>query len=171
MTSTQKLARTFKILGKATNLTVKLIEENLDQWEVTYHYPNDRCVILKFEFHLKEPLPPKITVVFPSEISYVCFEELGTVKWNDSDIETLVYSLQQEYSHRSGDLKVNRKLTETEANNQWNYVKNAHTDWKMVDISEISTQITETERLQLRTEAKNYLNTLINEEQQTQVQC
>lgn len=53
---------------------VTMIDEQIDQWEVTFKYPDEKLVTLHVQHHLVQPLPPKMTVVFPSSISYVCFE-------------------------------------------------------------------------------------------------
>jgi hypothetical protein len=84
-------------------MVVTLVDENVDHWEVTFTYPenNNTTVILRFKFHLTEYIPPKATVVFPTNIQYVCFQELGSVQWSkDCDIMTLMLSLYQEYSTR-----------------------------------------------------------------------
>jgi len=120
---------------------------------VNYTYPSDKEVTLRFDFHLKELLPPKITVVFPASIQYVCFQELGTVDWkNNNDIVTLIFTLQTEFLHRGQTRKDGKDLTTEEADKHWKFVQGAHKDWGYVDVVELSKKIETTEISQLREE-------------------
>jgi len=132
---------------------VSLVEDHIDKWEVNYTYPTNKEVTLRFDFHLKELLPPKITVVFPASIQYVCFQELGTNEWkNNNDIVTLIYSLQTEFNYRAQTRQEGKVLTPEEAQSQWKFVQGAHTDWGYVDVVELSKKIETVELDVLRKE-------------------
>jgi len=153
-----QLARSFKALQKLDNVTVKLIEENIDQWEVTYNYPNNTMVTLRLDFYLKEPLPPKVQVLFPANAQYVCFEELGTVSWKaNNDVATLIYSLQNEFSTRGAAKESGTFQSLTDAHSQWKFVQGAHLDWKMIDVSELSAKLEALELTKLRQEGQQCL--------------
>lgn len=98
----RQLARLYKEAQTLQELMeVNLIEDCVDHWEVTFKYADNNVVILRFKFHLVESVAPKVTVVFPPDIRYVCFEELGSVKWQkEGDIVTLLLCLHQEYTNR-----------------------------------------------------------------------
>lgn len=111
-------------------------------------------MILDFEFHLIENLPPKVTVVFPSAIQYVCFQELGGKSWtSNGDVPTLIFALQEEYKGRSAVFEESKKLGVTEAIAQWKFVQGAHKDWDYVDITELTSKLSTTEIEQWRKEA------------------
>jgi len=132
---------------------VSLVEDHIDKWEVNYTYPTNKEVTLRFDFHLKELLPPKITVVFPASIQYVCFQELGTNEWkNNNDLVTLIYSLQTEFNYRAQTRQEGKVLTPEEAQSQWKFVQGAHTDWGYVDVVELSKKIETVELDVLRKE-------------------
>jgi len=159
MSIQQNLARCFKNLQKLENITVSLIEDHIDKWEVNYKYPNNKEVTLRFDFHLKELLPPKITVVFPASIQYVCFQELGSIEWkkNNNDIPTLIYSLQTEFNYRAQTRAEGRVQTPQEAQSQWKFVQGAHTDWGYVDVVELSNKLENGELNTLRSEGSKAL--------------
>lgn len=81
-----------------------LVEENIDQWEVCYNYPerNKAKVRLRLQFSLTEDLPPKVTVVEPTEVSYICFQEFGARDWpkNGGHLATLLLALRFALSER-----------------------------------------------------------------------
>jgi hypothetical protein len=154
MSIQQNLARCFKSLQKIENISVTLIDDHIDKWDLTYMYPSNKEVTLRFDFHLKELLPPKITVVFPASIQYVCFQELGSVEWkkNNNDILTLIYALQTEFSYRAQTRTEGRVQTAQEAQSQWKFVQGAHTDWGYVDVVELSNKFENGELDNLRDE-------------------
>jgi len=166
MSIQQNLARCFKNLQKLENITVTLIEDHIDKWEVNYMYPNNKEVTLRFDFHLKESLPPKITVVFPASIQYVCFQELGTVEWNKNpnDILTLIYTLQTEFNYRAQTRTEGRVQTPEEAQSQWKFVQGAHSDWGYVDVVELSKKLQTDELDNLRVEGIKVLKEELNGE-------
>jgi len=168
MSIQQNLARCFKNLQKLENITVTLIEDHIDKWEVNYMYPNNKEVTLRFDFHLKESLPPKITVVFPASIQYVCFQELGTVEWNknNNDILTLIYTLQTEFNYRAQTRTEGRVQTAEEAQSQWKFVQGAHSDWGYVDVVELSKKLQTDELDNLRVEGLTVLKEELNGEYQ-----
>jgi hypothetical protein len=121
---------------------VTMIDEQIDQWEVTFKYPDEKLVTLHVQHHLVQPLPPKMTVVFPSSISYVCFEELGTASWTPtSDLVALFLALHNEYRDRCQKLTDGSKQEREQAQKQWEFVQGAHTDWKIVDIAKLTEQL------------------------------
>ncbi len=73
----RKVVRAYKDLSKLDMFKLSLIDEKVDQWEITLLYPSNKIVILRCQFYLAEFLPPKATVIFPSSISYVCFQGLN----------------------------------------------------------------------------------------------
>jgi len=159
MSIQQNLARCFKTLQKIENISISLVEDHIDKWEVNYTYPNNKEVTLRFDFHLKELLPPKITVVFPASIQYVCFQELGTNEWkNNNDLVTLIYALQTEFNYRAQTRQEGKVLTPEEAQSQWKFVQGAHTDWGYVDVVELSKKIETVELDNLRKEGSVALN-------------
>jgi len=159
MSIQQNLARSFRILQKIENISVSLIDDHIDKWEVNYTYPDKKEVTLRFDFHLKELLPPKIIVVFPASIQYVCFQELGTVDWkNNNDVVTLIYALQTEYLHRGQTRAEGKVQTAEEGQAQWKFVQGAHKDWGYVDVVELSKTIEGVELDKLREEASQAIN-------------
>jgi hypothetical protein len=140
-------------------IEVSLRDDCIDKWTVKFIYPENKCVILDFEFHLVENLPPKVTVVFPSAIQYVCFEELGGKSWtSNSDIPTLIFALQQEYLGRSAVFEETKKLAEIDAEKQWKFVQGAHKDWDYVDITELTSKLSSLEIEQWRKEGKEAIS-------------
>jgi len=154
----KNLAKSFRNLQSVEGITVSLIEENIDQWDLVYKYPNNTEVQLRIDFYLKEPLPPKITVIFPASIQYVCFQELGTNSWKgDNDVVTLIYALQSEFSHRGQTREAGKTQTKEEAEKHWLFVKNAHMDWGYVDVVELTQKLEELELSKLRQEGAQSL--------------
>ncbi len=75
----RKVVRAYKELSKMEDLfKLEMVEDKVDEWQVTFLFPQNKVVILKCQFYLAEYLPPKATVVFPTSISWVCFEGLHT---------------------------------------------------------------------------------------------
>ena len=151
MAVVKRLAKDFKNLKKLVNiLNIELIDEELDNWKITFIYPDSKVVILKFKFHLLEWLPPKATVVFPTNISWVCFEELGTKKWTkDTNLYNLLLCLHNEYKTRCAKepQKKENQIDKTQyfddetADKKWKYVKSAHKNWEMADIDELTKKL------------------------------
>jgi hypothetical protein len=71
----RKVVRAYKELSKNEEMfDLSLVDDKVDSWEIKLKYSENRCVILRCQFYLADFLPPKATVLFPSSISYVCFE-------------------------------------------------------------------------------------------------
>jgi hypothetical protein len=71
----RKVVRAYKDLSKMDDLfSLSLIDEKVDHWEMKLLFKENKIVILQLQFYLAEFLPPKAVVIFPSSISYVCFE-------------------------------------------------------------------------------------------------
>lgn len=74
-----------------------LVDDSIDQWELAYYYPEHQKakVRLHLQFSLTENLPPKVTVLEPQQVSYVCFAELGASNWpkDGNNIATLLIAL------------------------------------------------------------------------------
>jgi len=166
MNRIKEILKAYKESQNFTDLmTITLINESLDQWEITLKYPNNNCVILRFVFHLIELLPPKATIVFPKEIGYVCFEELGCTKWGkDSDITTLLLSLHNEYAKRARIYTKDAKCMKAEkAQLKWEYVQRAHPDWNFKDVSHLMNELSPENIEQLYSEAKEALLDILPE--------
>jgi len=154
----RQLFQWFKLLKDVENIDIKLIDDCIDKWSVKFLYPENKIVHLNFEFHLVENLPPKITVVFPSKIRYVCFEELGGVKWSsDNDLINLMYSLKNEYSDKCEVYNVQEILPDEKAEKHWQYVRRVHPDWEYVDITQLSSTIPQSDISNWRSEAKTLI--------------
>ena len=141
-------------------MSVNLINDNIDNWEITLKYPNEHKVILKFLFHLIEQLPPKATVVFPPSLKYVCFEEIGSTKWNGcGNITNLLLSLHNEYQRYASTYSINSEcISDSTAQNNWEYVNKCHSDWNFKDISQLMSEMPIENITQLRTQAKKELD-------------
>lgn len=94
------LAKQFALLKQHCNTDfceAALIDESIDQWEVTFIYPERKKakVRLRLQFSLTENLPPKITVIEPKQVSMICFAELGASNWpkNGNNISTLLLAI------------------------------------------------------------------------------
>ena len=160
MNRIKEILKAYKESQNFTDLmTITLINESLDQWEITLKYPENNCVIIRFAFHLIELLPPKATIVFPEEIEYVCFEELGSTKWGkDSDITTLLLSLHNEYKKRARVYTKDVNLMKAEkAQTKWEYVQRAHPEWDFKDVSQLMSELPPENIEQLYSEAKEAL--------------
>lgn len=140
-------------------INVKLVNDILNKWEITFKYPNDKCVIIHFEFHLVEPLPPKATVLFPTNIKYVCFAELGNTKWSkDNDIPTLLLCLHNEYQRHAERFLCNTQyMTQEKAQSNWEYMRSMHTDWEIQDVSKLMNELPTENMEQLQCEIKEVL--------------
>src|SRR5690348_10350812 len=100
----QQLSRAYRTLQKmdADTIEVALREDCIDKWEDKYHYPDYKLIILYYEFHLVEDLPPTVTTAFPPSSSFVSFQELGKNTWNgDCDVLTIIFALQTEMASRA----------------------------------------------------------------------
>lgn len=119
-------------------IDISVEDEHFEIWKVTYFYPNGhetKEVRLQFELSLSDPnSAPKITVIFPASIRYVCFQELGATYWNkDADLLTLIYQLRTEYEGKAQVFNASYLMTSAEAEIAYQFVKNAHIDWNFVD--------------------------------------
>eukprot|EP01105_Mastigella_eilhardi_P021232 TRINITY_DN5127_c0_g1_i1.p2 TRINITY_DN5127_c0_g1~~TRINITY_DN5127_c0_g1_i1.p2 ORF type:complete len:218 (-),score=92.34 TRINITY_DN5127_c0_g1_i1:65-718(-) len=134
-----------------------LLNEQIDQWEVTYRYPEFKThVRLRLVFSLAEAdMPPKVTIEeAPPALTYICFEELGASAWHKgTDLATLVLSLRYavgELVNGGGDTQ---KHTREYAEERWNYVKNAHSNWEMPDTEALNAGLAHDVVKAARTEA------------------
>ncbi|QKF94566.1 hypothetical protein QKU48_gp1108 [Fadolivirus algeromassiliense] len=156
-----KLQKALKDIQSISDIiSVSLIDDNIDTWKINLKYPDNRCVILQFVFHLTEPLPPKATVVFPTDLEYVCFEELGCTKWgNNGDIVVLLLSLYNEYKNKAQQYSEDKKIrTKEKAQEKWEYVKSQHLDWDFKDVEKLMAEIPEEVIKELRIKAKEAID-------------
>lgn len=146
------LARNFRALSAPEfegTVSATLLGDQLDCWRITFHYDNKKIAILDFNFDLAEPKPPVVLARWPHSLDYICYEELGTEKWrSDNDLVTLMLSLHHEIKDRSpqvfgaDDVLRDEKLSQE----RWDYVRSAHSDWKMEKVN-TTINVEEIERL------------------------
>jgi len=133
----KELCKYLNIIKNDANFAVDLVNDCVDKWFVKFIYPDDKSIHLNFQFSLTENLPPKITVLFPKSLSYICYQELGGATWSSqTDLIIMLYSLYNECCKQSCKYSETCVQTETEAENKWQFVRQSHTDWNYVDITE-----------------------------------
>lgn len=171
------LAKQFAALKQNCNddlCQASLIDDNIDQWEVHYIYPEHKAKVkLIFQFSLTEDLPPKVIVLEPKEVEYICFQEFGARDWrNSSTLATLVlalrFALAERYtlntncfSYLNCRYTLNNSSgsqTRENAEKQWEFVKEAHSEWQMPDITALNSKVSNSEAQVARKEAKQVLS-------------
>eukprot|EP01004_Peranema_trichophorum_P008521 NODE_7276_length_793_cov_70.686567_g6667_i0.p1 GENE.NODE_7276_length_793_cov_70.686567_g6667_i0~~NODE_7276_length_793_cov_70.686567_g6667_i0.p1 ORF type:complete len:182 (-),score=18.76 NODE_7276_length_793_cov_70.686567_g6667_i0:190-735(-) len=164
MSIVKRLSKSFKKLQEHRGdlIELSLRDDNVDQWEITFKYQNGVDVVLLFEFSIHELLPPQVTVVRPSSVSYVCFQELGSKEWNEqTDLVSLVLSLHSAmYDMWSSQMQTgsNTDFTPDQQYKQWEIVRNSHTDWNLPDIITAKRGISSEELSAIRKEGLDALS-------------
>ncbi len=97
--------------------------------------------------------------MFPSSYQYVCFEELGTSAWNKkADLLTLFLSLHTEIKHNAKEYNegVAKEMTrsEEESHLHWKFVADAHKDWQMKDVKQLTDKMSSKKLKEIREKAQ-----------------
>ena len=162
MSRAGQLVKSYKYFQNfSNNIKVELIDECIEKWLVTLLYENDKIIILNFEYYLVDNIAPKILVIFPTTIKYVCFAELGSKLWTTTnDIETLIINLYAEYSNKAEKYKLENKFSNQTAEANWNFVKNAHKEWEYLNVTELNNNISLLVLDKIKTEVEKQLDEL-----------